>query len=119
NFFDAHISGEAYKDEQHIMETNIPLINKLEHIVTEKEEKYVRATKIPLNDVDGNCIGLVGISRDVTKEYMVEKEMLREKKFMDVLMDNLPDRIYFKDRNSQFIRCNMALAKIFGLNSPE
>lgn len=119
DFFETHISREAYKDEQHIMDTDTPLINKLERIKTPKGEKYVRATKIPLKDSDGNCIGLVGISRDVTKEHMVEKEMRREKKFMDLLMNNLPDRIYFKDRNSQFIRCNMALAKMFGLDTPE
>jgi two-component system, sensor histidine kinase and response regulator len=119
DFFDIKISKEAYKDEQHIMNTGVPLINKLERLTIPQAEKYVRATKIPLKDEKGNCIGLVGISRDVSKEYVVEKELLREKKFMDLLMDNLPDRIYFKDRNSQFIRCNMALAKIFGLNAPE
>ena len=119
DFFDARISNESYNDEQHIMETGIPLINKLERINTPNGVKYVRATKIPLIDSQGNCIGLVGISRDVSKEHLVEKEMLREKKFMDLLMNNLPDRIYFKDRNSQFIRCNMALAKMFGLEDPE
>lgn len=119
DFLDARLSNEAYKDEQHIMNTGIPLLNKLERIKTLQGEKYVRATKIPIKDENGNCIGLVGISRDVSNEYIVEKELLREKKFMDLLMDNLPDRIYFKNKNSQFIRCNMALAKIFGLNSPE
>ncbi len=119
DFFDVSISKEAYKDEQLIMNTGIPLINKLEQIKSPQGTKYVRATKIPLEDAKGNCIGLVGISRDVSNEYLVEKELLREKKFMDLLMDNLPDRIYFKDKNSQFIRCNMALAKIFGLNSPK
>lgn len=119
DFFDAAVSQETYKDEQHIMNTGIPLINKLERLITPHGDQYVRATKIPLKDDKGNCIGLVGISRDVTKEHSVEKEMKREKKFLDLLMDNLPDRIYFKNRDSQFTRCNMALAKMFGLNSPE
>lgn len=119
DFFDAKIGKETFNDEQKIMATGIPLINKLERIVSPTGKRYVRATKIPINDENGNCIGLVGISRDVTKEYLVEKEMLREKKFLDLLMDNLPARIYFKDRDSKFIRCNMALAKIFGLDAPE
>src|SRR5690606_40338399 len=58
-------------------------------------------------------------SRDVTNEYMVERDLQKQKRHMDLLMDNLPDRIYFKNRQSQFIRCNMALAKMFGLSQPE
>ncbi|MDD7886358.1 PAS domain-containing protein [Flavivirga sp. 57AJ16] len=38
---------------------------------------------------------------------------------MDLLMNNMPDRIYFKDKASRFIRCNMAIAEIFGVSSPE
>ena len=33
-------------------------------------------------------------------------------------MDNLPDMIYFKDRESRFIRINLALAKMFDLDHP-
>src|SRR5690606_39252626 len=80
---------------------------------------YVRATKIPLKDSKGNSIGMVGISRDITNEYLVEQALRKEKMYMDLLMDNLPDRIYFKNRDSQFTRCNMALAKMFGLSDPE
>lgn len=36
-----------------------------------------------------------------------------------LLADNVPDRIYFKDDKSRFIRINRALAKTFGLNKPD
>ncbi|WP_100615373.1 PAS domain-containing hybrid sensor histidine kinase/response regulator [Confluentibacter citreus] len=119
DFFEENQSREAHNDEQSLMENGIPLIKKLEHLVTSSGEKYVRATKIPLKDSKGNSIGMVGISRDVTNEYLIERDLRREKRYMDLLMDNLPDRIYFKNRNSQFIRCNMALANMFGLSEPE
>ncbi|MBU3822943.1 PAS domain-containing protein [Flavobacteriaceae bacterium XHP0103] len=119
DFFDKEQSTQAFEDEQSLMANGTPLVNKLEYLVTPKGGKYVRATKVPLQDDNGVCIGMVGISRDVSKEYELERNLRKEKRFMDLLMDNLPDRIYFKDRKSQFIRCNMALANMFGLDSPE
>src|SRR5690606_5208212 len=119
DFFEAEQSREAFNDEQLLMENGIPLIKKLERLVTSRGEKYVRATKIPLKDAKGNSVGMVGISRDITNEYLIEQDLRREKMYMDLLMDNLPDRIYFKNKKSQFIRCNMALAKMFGQSQPE
>jgi PAS domain S-box-containing protein len=43
----------------------------------------------------------------------------REQFFMGTLMDNIPDAIYFKDRESRFIRVNRALARYFGCSDPE
>ena len=37
---------------------------------------------------------------------------------LKTLMDNLPDHIYFKDRESRFIAVNRAMAALFGLEDP-
>lgn len=42
-----------------------------------------------------------------------------ERSFFNTLMNNLPDRIYFKDRESRFTRVNSALASMHGLENPE
>ncbi|MFI1771463.1 PAS domain-containing protein [Thalassobellus citreus] len=119
DFFGPALSQKTFMEEQALMESGIPLINKFQLINTFEGEKYIRSTKAPLMNADGECIGLVGITRDVTSEYLIEKEFLAEKKLMDLMMNNVPERIYFKDRESRFIRSNLSLAKQFGLKSPE
>ncbi len=52
------------------------------------------------------------------REKHEEKALAWEQFLMSVLMDNLPDYIYFKDNNSKFIRISNALACLFKLNSP-
>lgn len=43
----------------------------------------------------------------------------RERSLMDVLMDNIPDSIYFKDRDSRFILASRGMAELFRVDSPE
>lgn len=118
-FFNPVLSKKIFTEEQALMKSGIPLVNKLERIDTFAGEKYVKSTKVPLMNADGTCIGLVGITRDITNEHLTKKALQAEKELMDLMMNNVPDRIYFKDRDSRFIRANLALAKQFGLKSPE
>jgi PAS domain S-box-containing protein len=45
-------------------------------------------------------------------------ELTDEVDLLQTLMDNIPDRIYYKDTNSRFIRINQAKAREAGLGSP-
>jgi PAS domain S-box-containing protein len=44
-------------------------------------------------------------------------ELTRQNYILDMFMDNVPDRIYFKDKESRFIRINKALLGKLGLKS--
>lgn len=47
------------------------------------------------------------------------RETLKEKELFEQLLNNLPDRIYFKDRESRFIIANKYVSAIMGASSPE
>jgi len=57
--------------------------------------------------------------RDISKQKAIEKELRRETNFLNTLMENIPDAIYFKDRESRFIRTTRAHAKKFGFSDPK
>ena len=60
-----------------------------------------------------------GFFNDVTERKRAEEALLKEKHLFNSLVETTPDSIYFKDRESRFIRINNTMAKRFGLNDPQ
>ncbi len=48
-----------------------------------------------------------------------EQELAVEKNLVRALLETMPDRIYFKDRESRFVRVNPAMVKLFNIQRPE
>ncbi|MGO9309926.1 MAG: PAS domain S-box protein [Spirochaetia bacterium] len=61
---------------------------------------------------------LEGFVEDITERRLAEQALSRERTFLTALMDNIPDYIYFKDRESRFILNNRAHAQALGAGSP-
>ena len=67
---------------------------------------------------DGKVVGQLAIARDITDRKRAEEALIEERYLLHTLMDNLPDAVYFKDRESRFTRINKADVKLFGLSGP-
>jgi len=105
--------------DRKIMESNQPLLN-IEEVTTRSNgtRRWALTTKMPLHDARGNVVGIVGISRDITQRKETELVLAKQRSQLDALMDNIPDAIYFKDRQSRFTLINRAQADRFGLADP-
>jgi two-component system, sensor histidine kinase and response regulator len=111
DFFDKAHSLASFNDEQDMMRTGTPVLNKLEHVGAADGFRYVTATKIPLTDNNGEIVGIAGVSRDVTKSHSLEMKLQQETNLLNALLDNVPDLVYFKDRKSQFTRISRSWLK--------
>lgn len=52
------------------------------------------------------------------RRCQTEFRLLSEQNLLKALLDNIPDAIYFKDRDSRFIKVNSAMAEQYGHNQP-
>lgn len=57
--------------------------------------------------------------RYASKRKRAETALAQERDLLRTLLRNIPDRIYFKDQRSRFIRINPALASHFMLRDPQ
>ncbi len=95
--------------EKSVIDSGEPLINdEVEIVLADGKVHQQLATKVPLHDEHGNIVGLLGINRDITEIKETTKTLERERALLRTLLDNLPDRIYVKDRQGRFILANRA-----------
>ncbi|WP_254272793.1 PAS domain-containing sensor histidine kinase [Haloarcula marina] len=67
------LADDLYEEEQRIMASGDPMLNKVEHYVdAEGRSRWVNTTKAPRYDRSGTPIGTVGGTRDVTEEKRQE-----------------------------------------------
>lgn len=75
DFFSEKHARAAFEDEQRIMETGEPIIDKEERETWEGDQcTWAATSKMPLRDATGEIIGTFGISRDITKRKQSEEE---------------------------------------------
>jgi PAS domain S-box-containing protein len=77
--FDYYPQNDAqrfFDEEQKIMNSGVPLINKVEKYKwNDGVEIWFSTTKIPMKDDEGKCIGIVGISYDITDQVINKKSL--------------------------------------------
>ncbi len=58
---------------------------------------------------------LIGTISDITERKEIAERLLTEKRLLDTIIENIPDQIYYKDKNSRFVVCNAAVASNSGV----
>ncbi|MHC4483485.1 MAG: ATP-binding protein, partial [Planctomycetota bacterium] len=73
-------ASEYYADEQEIIRSGQPLINKDEPNAGQTGTlRWIMTSKLPLRDSEGKVAGIVGISRDITERKEAEKRLQEAK----------------------------------------
>lgn len=59
------------------------------------------------------------VATDITDRKKAEIELAQSRQMLRLVLDNSPQRVFWKDRDSRFMGCNLAFAQDAGLESPE
>ena len=82
-FEDKDLARRYVSDDYKLLENNVDLLSYIEPI-TEKNghARYGETSKFILRDTSGNPIGLLGITKDITREYMAKQHYQRELQYL-------------------------------------
>ncbi len=101
-FSDEH-AKQAFDDEQEIIRSGVPILNKEEKETwPDGTETWVLTTKLPWIDATGRVLGTMGISQDMTQRRRAEQELQNYKEHLELLV---------AQRTAELVRVNLQLER--------
>ena len=119
DLFPRELAQKYVDDDTQVKQTGEVLHGVEEHQTPHGSVIFVEVLKSPVRDSSGEMVGVQVMFWDVSQRHQAEEALAYERFLLHTLLDNIPDSIYFKDRESKFVRVSRSLAHKFGLESAE
>ncbi|QLH76503.1 PAS domain S-box protein [Halosimplex rubrum] len=125
DLFDEETAADILSDDRRVVETGEPVSREVVRPIDGEERVYLDY-KYPYRDEDGEIIGLMGISRDITERKAAEKKLrdrerrLQEyREYTEDILDAIDDVFYVFDGTGAIQRWNDAVAEVSGYDDAE
>ena len=116
DFFAAEHADPARQDEEDIIKSGRPILNKLEKEVRpDGGVTWALTSKVPIRDVDGTINGTCGITKDITA-LVESQEKVRQ---LSQAVEQSPATIVITDRKGQIEYTNPNFSKVTGYTAEE
>lgn len=117
--FLAHVDADDRQQVRKHIETaaagDAPLSTEFRVQTADSEIVYIAVRgHLETDELNGESV-LAGVCWDITREKRAELALAREQHLFATLVEHVPDVIYFKNRESQFIRVNKAAYEYIGV----
>jgi len=83
------------------------------------QTRYLQTTKLPFRSALSPLPAILGIAQDITDRRQAEEEMRASKQMLQLVMDNIPQFIFWKNRECVYLGCNQNFACAAGVGEPE
>ncbi len=90
-----------------------------EEAETRQGKRVFQSAKSPYYDDNGNIIGLIGVSTDITARKAMENELRQSLAILNAINQTTPTLIYVKDRDSKVLMANPATISVVGKSEAE
>jgi PAS domain S-box-containing protein len=104
------------KTDLHIIESNIPIKKMVETFSTANgTQMWVETTKVPLRDINGNVIGILGSYHDITESKRYEDDIAKSEKKYRSVFELSPEIICLIDTNGIIVDINNRIKDWVGI----
>ncbi|HVJ85057.1 MAG TPA: PAS domain-containing protein, partial [Caulifigura sp.] len=114
--FCSPLVAQSFRDaDACVLKTGRSLIQQEEQLTApDGSPQWKISTRIPLRDLSGNVIGLVGICHDITERKKSERALQQSEWLYHSLVDNLPVYVVRKDLEGKITYANARACALYG-----
>jgi PAS domain S-box-containing protein len=115
---DKDLAESYWEDDMEVIQTGLPKRNIIEPLLTNPDRWFV-TDKIPYKTIDGEIIGVIGFSIEITERKNAENALLESEKKFRLLFDTAPDGVILATLDGQIISTNSAFLHMTGYDEEE
>lgn len=113
-------AAKYHEDDLEVIRTGVPKLGIVEMVRgSDGKELWVQTDKVPVFDKDGDAVGIFVMALDITAHKLAEDSLRQAKDFLQLIVEHVPGRIFWKDLDYRFLGCNTRLAEDAGLSRPD
>jgi PAS domain S-box-containing protein len=120
DFVDRELADSFLDHDRKAMAAGKPTIN--EEWITFADDghrAFLETIKMPMYDIQGTLIGVLGIGRDITERNQAEEDLKQAEERYRSIFENAQEGIFQSTDEGRFFTANRALAAMLGYDSPE
>ena len=76
------------------------------------------ATICPIKNEQGAIVSYLGLKEDITEKKRSEEELHASRQMLQSILDAIPQRVFWKDKNGAYLGCNRPFAMDAGVPAP-
>ncbi|MHB1317616.1 MAG: PAS domain S-box protein [Anaerolineae bacterium] len=112
-------AAEYAANDQRVLLGGVAILNEERlHVTPEGRREWRLGSRVPLTDGEGQIIGLVGISQDITERKQADEALQESEARFRTLFEAAPEGI-FVHSNGRLTFVNPAICSMMGASSPE
>ena len=120
DFFSKEHADAALADEQRVIATGEPRLGFAEKETwADRRATWALTSKLPLRDARGEVVGTFGISKDITELKAAQERLEQAEANYRGIVENAVEGIFQTTPEGNYRSANIALAKIYGFDTPE
>lgn len=103
DFFPEHLAKKFYEEDTKVIKTGKSLVGIIDRIEdSEGKTVYLKTDRIPYKDEDGNIVGVISFSNDITQQYEAEEKVRKYLKYLEFLNKTALDLLKLKNLDDIF-----------------